>query len=316
MALFSFGTAQALIYDPVPADRDGMRLALEKIGFKEIEAVATLDAFDDAVLHRSFDLALCEAQNAEDRLYRSIQALRQNMDAPNPFAIIFVTGWESRNSLVNCAVNSGADDLVLRPFPPGMLESRIHTHIVQRKHFIITSDYIGPDRRRDKSRQSKIELFEPPTSLKAKTANGVTQEEAMRRFDDELKAAREVFTSEKLRRDAFQICVLWRLMQGSVGLSSECDAELTKLSRVVKSVARRIHDTPFEKAGRWCEAIFGAIEGLERGADRNVAMHLLGHAAINLSQVFACEKGLNESLAEIDTTVRMIKNRHQIQLAS
>ncbi len=33
------------------------------------------------------------------------------------------------------------------------------------------------------------------------------------RLDAELKSAREKLTAEKLRRDSFQVCILWRLMQ-------------------------------------------------------------------------------------------------------
>lgn len=316
MSLISYGTAEALIYDPVPADRDAMVSALGTIGFRHTETAATPEAFNDLLVRRPFDLAICEVQGAEDKLCRSIQALRQNMGAANPFLVVIVTAWENQSSLVNHVINSGADDLVLRPFAADMLENRIRTHIERRKNFIVTSDYIGPDRRHDSTRETRIELYEAPNSLRARTTNGIGSEEAMARFHDELKRAREIFTSEKLRRDAFQICVLWRLMQGSAGLSSECDADLDKLAHVVRSVARRVRDTAFKEAGESCEAIFGAIEGLEQGADRNVAMHLLGRSALNLSQVFAHGRSLNESLAEIDHTVRMIKNRHQAQLAS
>ena len=65
-------------------------------------------------------------------------------------------------------VSSGADDLLLRPFSTALLGQRIEAHIDRRKGFVITTDYVGPDRRKDNSRASNVELFEPPNSLKMK----------------------------------------------------------------------------------------------------------------------------------------------------
>ena len=41
----------------------------------------------------------------------------------------------------------------------------------------------------------------------------LTSEEIARRLDIELKTAREKLTTEKLRRDSFQVAILWRLLQ-------------------------------------------------------------------------------------------------------
>ena len=56
-------------------------------------------------------------------------------------------------------------------------------------------------------------------------------------------------------------------------------------------------------------------EVLELGADRNASMHLLGHAAIGLIQVFSPEKSASDHLSEVDATVAIIRARNQTQLA-
>ena len=50
--------------------------------------------------------------------------------------------------------------------------------------------------------------------------------------------------------------------------------------------------------------------------DRNASMHLLGHAALNLNQVFSPEKTTNDQLSEIDATVAIVKARTQTAMAS
>jgi DNA-binding response OmpR family regulator len=317
MTRLAYDSAETLIYDPVSANRAATRAALYNIGFRHFEVASSIEAFEDSIKRRPPDLAVCEAQGAEDELCASIQNLRQGTSGYNPFIVIVVTAWENSNSLVSRVINSGADDLILRPFSTAVLGQRIRTHIEKRKGFVVTSEYVGPDRRRDPKREDgSAELFNPPNSLKLKALERLSAEEITARLDAELRVARDRLTAEKLRRDAFQVCVLWRLMQAHVPGTAKFDVDLSKLRNITKSVARRCLGTEVESAVDWCESILAAIEGLEAGVDRNASMHLLGHAALNLHQVFAPEKSTSDHLAEIDATVAMVNARTQTAIAS
>lgn len=318
MARLSYDTTETLIYDPIAANRTATRAALYNLGFRRLETVGTLEALAECIRRRPPDLALCEAQGAEDELCAMIQKLRQGTTVYNPFIVIIVTAWEHNSALVSRVLNSGADDLVLRPFSTTTLAQRIQSHVERRKGFVITSEYVGPDRRRDSVRPSNVPIFEPPNSLKMKAQERLTSEEATQRLDAELKSARDMLNSEKLRRDAFQICILWRLMQESPSatLAKKYNVDLAKLKDVTRSVARRCSGTDFEPAIEWCDSILAAIEGLEVGVDRNASMHLLGHAALNLNQIFSPEKTVADHLSAIDATVAIVKARFEPALAS
>jgi len=315
MGRLSFDSVDALIYDPVSANRTATRAALYTLGFRRTESVATLEAFVEAIQKRPPDLALCEAQGADEELCQTIQQLRQGSGGYNPFIVIIVTAWEKNTALINRVVSSGADDLLLRPFSTALLGSRIEAHIERRKGFVITTEYVGPDRRKDVERASNVELFEPPNSLKMKAKDKLSAEAIAKRLDSELKVARDRLTTEKLRRDSFQACILWRLMQEERG--SAPSAELDKLHELTKSIARRCRDGDAESAVEWCDSILAATEGLKLGVDRNASMHLLGHAALSLHQTFHPEKSAADQLAEIDATVAIIRARNsQEALAS
>jgi hypothetical protein len=206
-------------------------------------------------------------------------------------------------------INSGADDLLLRPFSTAQLAQRIETHIERRKGFVVTSDYVGPDRRKDSSRPSNVELFEPPNSLKMKAKERLSAERVVRRLDAELRAARGVLNSEKLRRDAFQISVLWRLIQDHIPGMASYEAELLKIARLARDIVRRCREIECEDAVDWCNSIVAAVEGLQAGVDRNASMHLLGQAALNLNHVVHDEKPHNEILIEVDAVVALIRAR-------
>jgi DNA-binding response OmpR family regulator len=309
MGRLSYDTTETLIYDPVAANRTATRAALFTLGFRRIDTVATLDAFANAIRRRPPDLALCESQGADADLCRMIQGLRQGTAGFNPFIVIIVTAWEKSAGLVTRVVDSGADDLLLRPFSTTLLGQRIAAHVERRKGFVVTSDYVGPDRRKDMVRPSNVELFEPPNSLKMKAKERLSAEEATVRLDIELRAARELLNTEKLRRDAFQIAILWRLMQEHIPGAMTYTQELEKIALLARGVSRRCLDTDYETAVEWCDSVMAAVEGLLAGVDRNAAMHLLGHAALSLNHVFHAERSTNEILTEIDATVAIIRAR-------
>ena len=316
MSRLSFDTAEVLVYDPVSSNRNATRASLYTIGFRRIETVATIDAFVESVRRRPPDLALCEAQGSENEICDTIQSLRQGAATYNPFIVIVVTAWEQTSVIVNRVLNSGADDLLLRPFSTTTLQARIRSHIERRKGFVVTTDYVGPDRRRaGDTRPSNVNIFEPPNSLRMKAHERLTSEEATQRLDLELKTARDTLTIEKLRRDAFQLCILWRLISDKNPAGEDYAADLARMREKARAISRRCLDE-HDKAIEWCESVQAAVEGLEVGIDRNASMHMLGHAALNLSAIFTPEKTEQEHLEEVDATVSIIKARNQPKLAS
>lgn len=310
MGRLSFDAVDALIYDPVSANRTATRAALYALGFRRTETVSTLEAFFESIQKAPPDIALCEAQGAADELCQAIQQLRQGGAGHNPFIVIIVTAWEKSTGLINRVVSSGADDLLLRPFSTALLGQRIEAHIERRKSFVITTDYVGPDRRKDDSRPSTAELFAPPNSLKMKAKDKLSAEAIAKKLDVELKTACEKLVSEKLRRDSFQVCILWRLMQEMLP-GRGAPPELDKLSQLVRSIAHRSQESDFLPPLEWCESLLAAAEGLALGVDRNASMHLLGHAALSLHHAFHPEKNAADQLAEIYATVAIIRARNQ-----
>jgi DNA-binding response OmpR family regulator len=311
MARLSYDSVDALIYDPVSANRTATRAALYALGFRLTATVPTLEAMVEAIQCQPPDIVLAEAQGAADELCQMIQQLRQGAAGYNPFIVIMVTAWEKSSALITKVINSGADDLLLRPFSTALLGTRIEAHIERRKRFVITTDYVGPDRRRDAARSPDGELFDPPNSLKMKTKDRLPPETIAKRLDAELQMAREKLAGEKLRRDSFQICVLWRLMQELSPEEPQFRADLEKLANLTRGIEQRLADTGQQKTVEWCGSILAAADGLKVDVDHNASMHLLGHAALSLNQQICPEKSPSDQLNEIDANVAIIRARSQ-----
>lgn len=308
MARLSYETADSIVYDPVAAHRNATRAVLYSLGFRNIEMVSTIDDFNLAIRRNPPDLAICEAQGSDTSVCEMIQSLRQGSSGHfNPFLVIIVTAWERTDTLVKRVLNSGADDLLLRPFSTALLRQRIDIHVERRKHFVITHDYVGPDRRRDPSRIPSADLFQPPNSLKMKALDGLTPSQTQMRMHKELANAKVTLNTEKLRRDAFQICILWRLLQD---LDEEGQqVKLAQLRLLTQGIAKRCRDTEYEAATQWCDSLMAASEGLQFGVDHNASMHLLGHAALSLNQVLHPEKSKTDHQASIEEAVAKIRAR-------
>ena len=315
MSKLSFDSVDVLIYDPVPSNRTATRAAMYALGFRKTETVSTLEAFLESVQRAPPDIAVCEAQGGAEELCAAIQQLRRGSAGYNPFIVIIVTAWEKSESLITKVVNSGADDLLLRPFSTSLLGARIEAHIDRRKGFVITTDYVGPDRRRGNPRDKDMDMFDPPNSLKMKAKDKMAADVIAKKLDEDLKVARDRLTGEKLRRDSFQICILWRLMQEQRAGAPQFEVDLRKLSNLTKSIDRRLAGGEHEKAQELCAAIMAAVEGLQQAVDLNASMHLLGRGALSLHQYLCPEKSPADQLNEIDSTVAIIRARSQTTAA-
>jgi len=200
---------------------------------------------------------------------------------------------------------------LLRPFSTALLGTRIEAHIERRKGFVITTDYVGPDRRRDAGRSGDTEMFDPPNSLKMKAKDRMPADLIAKKLDLELQGARERLAGEKLRRDSFQICILWRLLCEQRQDTPQFGADLTKLGNLTRSIERRCADIGQEKIVERCAAILAAVEGLKDGQGSETALSSVGAAALGIHQAICPEKSPSDQLNEIDATVAIIRARNQ-----
>ena len=261
MARLSYDSVEALIYDPVSANRTATRAALYSLGFRRTETVPTLEGMVEIIQKQPPDLVLAETQGAADELVspssncaraRGLQSLhRHHRDRLG-----------KKPGLITKVVNSGADDLLLRPFSHRAVGQPIETHIERRKGFVITTDYVGPDRRRDVGRERHIEMFDPPNSLKMKAKDKMPADLIAKRLDAELQVAREKLTVEKLRRDFSRSASCGGCCRSSALNTAPVRRRPDQAGRSDPSIERALPEAEFEKAVEWCSSILAAAEGL------------------------------------------------------
>ena len=213
-------------------------------------------------------------------------------------------------------VESGPDDLILRPFSTNVLASRIEAHARRRKNFVATIDYIGPDRRDVSDRANNTELIEPPNSIHMKAIERLSAEDTSLRLGIELRKARQRLNVEKLRRDSFHICVLWHLLQ-------EIDPEMEgyvfavdQIKAFTFSVSNRARHAGYDAAAEPCNAILEALRQTESASLAASASEALIGPALQLLRNFHSGDSADQMIAEIEAAASNMRLRFQLRQAN
>ena len=303
-----FETADLLIYDPVAANRNATRASLHSLGFRKVEAVPGLDALGARICTKPPDLLIAEVAGGEQGICSLIQSVRRGEVGDNPFIVVLATTWRRDGSIISEAVNSGADDLVARPISTNVLGERVRLLVERRKGFVVTSDYIGPDRRRS-ARPGDTQCMEAPNPLKLRAMDNVTDEEIGRQIAESVAAGKEALNLEKLRRDAVQLCLQWRLLERRSPGALDFGGILVRIGRLAGEMKVRGALIRQDSVPELCETIEKSVRelieltGADRPAECQAPLNRLGKAAFALGQMFAAAEVQPERLVELDDLV-------------
>ena len=299
-------TATTLVYDPVGPNRIATRASLHSVGFRRVDLAPTLDVLRERLRLRSPDLLLVEVAGSENEVCELVQQVRQGALGDNPFIVIIVTTWRRDGSIVGQVLNSGADDLIARPVSAHMLGERVKSFAERRKRFVVTMDYIGPDRRRE-PRGHGAECVEVPNPLSIRARPNLGESEAERQIAFEIRRGKAVLDSQKTRRDAVQLCLQWRMLEQRVPGARDFREILSRINRLAFGMKQRLGDA---EAREYCNVVSQSVEGLTAlvdkagrdgsGIDCRPVLHALGQSAMALGRIFAPEEVEPGRLVELD----------------
>lgn len=309
-AQLSFEHANALVFDPVAVNRATTRTALGMLGFRQITATSVFEELAQLLRGRVFDLMIADVTQETARSCGIIRTIREGQAGANPFMHVVLMAWKLEGDLVQRALNCGADDLVTRPFSVDFLGARIKAHAEARKQFVVTSDYIGPDRRRNKnSRPSTTALIDVPNTLFARAQEQQGAARPLSELMDEIKDAGLKVDAERARRDAFQVAFLLRFLKDSLAAVAPLENDLRRLELVVKDLTPRVHGPEAEAVTKHADAILEEAAGALLG--ENVAGRLtkMEESAAALLEVLNPPRQRAELLEEVDAAVAAVKNR-------
>lgn len=191
-----------------------------------------------------------------------VSSLRHNDIGKNPFVPIIATTWEAKFSSVSRIIDSGVDVVLLKPTTTASIARHVDRLTTERKLFIVTSDYIGPDRRNDGSRPATKALIEAPNTLHTKR-NGETLNvvELQSWIAQELS----VVNTARLQSNAREIIRLFDLIlpdYENKDVKKRTFSQLGRVKAITKDISRRINGGEYEHIANFCDNLTGLIHSI------------------------------------------------------
>ena len=303
--------AVALVYDPVALNRNSTRNILHSIGFRRIITVTAIGELEAALGEGEADLLLCEVSGADGDITGLIHRIRHGEVGKNPFLVIVATAWVSASEIVKEVIGCGADDLIIRPFSIKQLADRLKVHIDNRKGFVVTSDYIGPDRRRDPTRQNTIELLAVPNSLKIKSTDGADTDASVADVAAQIARTRIALNIEKMKRHAFQLGIMATFLEeGAKGEDDELlKADVQKANAVASDLAKRAKESEMPQVTEMCRALGGILESIKHRLEAEKNVQLMNELVSGMHVMLNPNQDAKAHAAELETTIEKIRSR-------
>lgn len=253
--------------EPDSGLRTALRNALSREGFGGVRDFDRIAPLREALVKTNPDLLVLDANMDGELVDELIQDIRHAKLGDNPFVPVILTVWEPTQEIVRRIASSGTDDLLVKPISPAQLFERIKTLTNNRKPFVVTSDYIGPDRRKDTARGSEIKSIDVPNTLRAKVRGERVDRSAMQQLIAEASAE---INDMKLKRNAFQISFLVGLILPEFGkgrVSQELQEGVERLLAVSEDTGERMRGTKYEHVSELCSSIIGVAASLLQNLD-------------------------------------------------
>ncbi len=306
MKKYDYGTVEILIADQNIQLRSGLKGMLHQSGFRNIIDASNLEQLEEIVKRKCPDVLLCDYHLPGGEVCKTIRKLRHSQCGQNPFSSVILFIEEPTKAVVQAASEAGLDDLQIKPIVAQKVLDRIAFLIEKRKPFVVTTDYIGPDRRSGKRPDAmEIPTMPVPNSLSQK-ANG-TFDETLFQIDVDTTVWK--LNEQKIERHAFQIGYLVERIVPAYRenkFNRESLGMLAKLVQVSKDIAKRLEESDFAHIANLVSTLETVAKSLwESGTQpRKKDLDLLPELSAAISATFKATPDNQTLTGEIITSVK------------
>ena len=155
--------------EPNEQIREGMRFIMRDSGLRRTRSFSRISDMVTAIKKMPPDLLIL-SDDIDPTMFDVVRDIRHYKIGYNPFIMISLMVEADNHDAVRRAILTGADDVMIKPVSPGTLLDRVAHITKNRLPFVVTNDYLGPERRKaGASRPSKIKQLDVINTLKAKT---------------------------------------------------------------------------------------------------------------------------------------------------
>jgi len=302
-----YGSSEVLLFDPTPGHRATTRAALGMVGFKRITATSDVDEAVQCLTQRAFDVLIADLTGCEQRVCKLVRDVRHGDRGPNPFVVVLLTAWSLREAEAEMTLNSGADDVLIRPYSVTFLAERVRALVESRKSFVVTNGYIGPDRRKAGERSGgDVTLLEAPNTLRAKARP------AERGAPDVMELVREAHSKLgdlRLKMTTLQMRLLTHFALRAAADGGAIDNYLAPMSAVAEVLADRLTASADNEAAASAVLLAKTVGSLGRGEGVMESLANLSEYASTLHAQMNADRSMSEREEEFMRAVKRLSTR-------
>lgn len=254
---------RVVLAEPSSSFRKDLKDLLVERGFKNILATGNLSGVMQAVNGNEVDLLIGDTKMPEGDLSELIHQVRHGDMGRNPFIVTITLLSETKADLVRRVIDSGTDHVIAKPFDVPEIVGHIENLTHSRKEFVVTTDYIGPNRRKKpRPGTQQIPLIQVPNPLRSRMTGQITDAS----FQRSVAASMAVINEQKVVRHAYQIGWLMNqisdVSEGGVPNLDNQDtvAHVERLQMVTADIATRIKNTRYAHVASMCMTLLNMSE--------------------------------------------------------
>jgi DNA-binding response OmpR family regulator len=246
--------------------RESLKSRLFHEGFRNVFATDRVERVRAAIAAVDLDLIIADTDLPDGDVCDLFYAIRHHQLGHNPFIAIIATSPVAHSDLVHRVIDSGADDLLVKPMSTDHLVQRIRQLVSGRRPFLVTSSYIGPDRRKTQRETSQTPVVDVPNPLKAKVTEGMSSES----IQDAITTAAVAINEQRIGRHAAEITALVTRVVDAHARGRSADErrpDLGRLLYVAEDIERRLSGTRYDHVSELCSSLRRVTGSLERAGD-------------------------------------------------
>lgn len=225
--------------------RTAMRACFRNLDFERFMDYESVGQLRLALKNEVPDLLVVDVDLPGGDICETVQEIRRNALGSNPFVPIISTTWKDDKQTLTRIIDSGVDGLLLKPTSTNTVKRHVDAIAEDRKPFVVTSRYIGPDRRSDASRPNSAALIEAPNTLRAKMRGEAVDQAALDRL---IARQTQNVTGELLRRNIFEVSFLVNLILRAYedgAVTDQTVAHLRRSQELCRETLVRLPGTAF-----------------------------------------------------------------------
>lgn len=264
MAKYQFDNIRVILVDPNPQFRQSLKGALWDFGFSSVDMTGSINQLEEAIEGDLADVLILNTSFADGMLCDIIRDLRHSVIGSNPFPVTIALSNDKEPDHIKRIINAGFDDIIVQPITAQEIYKRIIHKIECRKPFVVTHDYVGPDRRKRERvanpGEQVIPLTDVPNPLRHRALGPVN----LAKLQKDIDKAKSKLDRQRVERHGFQITWLVEQIEPKITHNDFDHEYFDHLNRLVDTANQLIDRLPKEEAAarKVCASILPVAQRL------------------------------------------------------